>query len=51
MSEAKVRDPQDQEQQAETPKIPTTIRPPARLRVRTGINAGAEVENNGSWSN
>jgi hypothetical protein len=49
MSEANVRDPQDQEQQPETPKAPTT-RPPARLRVRTGINAG-EVENNGAWSN
>jgi hypothetical protein len=48
MSDAKVRDPHNQEQQAETPKAPTT--PPARLRVRTGINAGAEVETNGSWS-
>jgi hypothetical protein len=51
MAEAKVRDPQDQEQQPETPKAPAA-RPPVRLRVNTDVTAGeAEVDSNGTWSN
>jgi hypothetical protein len=51
VSEARVRDLRDEEERAADQKPQAAGKPPVRLRVKTAVNAGAEVETNGGWSN